>query len=581
MELEHLINVAAGRKPADLVLHRCRLINVLSDEIEEGVDIAITEGRIAGVGPHYEGDEVVDLAGQYVAPGFIDGHVHIESSMLSAREFSNVVCAHGTTAVIADPHEIANVMGTEGIRFMLASSKYCPVYVYIMLSSCVPASPLESSGAELNAVDLLPLMGDPWVLGLAEMMNYPGVINLDEDVIDKLKVARGTIIDGHAPGLTGLNLQAYAAAGIRSDHECTTLEEAREKLRAGLYIMIREGSQARNLDALLPLITPATAERFMFVTDDRDTEDLMNEGHIDYMIRRALKYGIKPTIAVRLATHNAARYFGIKSVGAVAPGYHAALAVIDNLEDFNVTQVYQGGRLVARDGVCVDDSPSPRLPVLRSAVNIHWLEPQQFEVKAPALASDGKPPTTQRVHVIELVPGQIVTQRSVEELPVVDGVVMPDPAKDVLKIAVIDRHQASGRMGLGFVRGFGLTAGALASTVAHDSHNVIVAGTNDQDLFEAAVHIARVRGGMCVVRDGKVLADLPLPIAGLMGQYKAPELLERLQKLNAAAAELGSKLRRPFMAMAFLSLSVIGSLKITDKGLIDVEQFEPIELLVP
>lgn len=573
MELRQLIDVAAGRRPADLILRNGKVVNVLSDEIYEA-DIAITAGRIAGIG-RYDAPQVVDLKGRYVCPGFIDAHVHIESSMLSVPEFAGVVAAHGTTAVVTDPHEVANVMGTEGIRFMLAASKYCPVRVYVMLSSCIPASALESAGAELTAVDLLPLFTDEWVLGLAEVMNYRGVVDLEDEVLDKLKVARGRIIDGHAPGLSGRELQAYVAAGIGSDHECTTAEEAREKLRLGLFVMIREGTQARNLDALLPLVTPATVDRFMFVTDDKDVEDLLDEGHIDHMVCRAIAAGLKPTLAIRLASFNAARYFGLEGFGAIAPGYHAALTVLEDLNRCRVTQVYQDGSLVAENGQSVyEPPPHRRSPILRSAINVQWLEVEQFAVPARSAGS-------QRVHVIEMTEDQLQTKGSVEALPVVDGKVMPDPARDVAKIMVIERHQASGRVGLGFVRGFGLRSGAIASSVAHDAHNLIVAGTNDRDMYHAAVHVVKMRGGLCAAKDGRVLADVPLPIAGLMSDAPALELRGQVQALNAATRELGCSLRRPFMALSFMSLSVIGSLRITDQGLINVDKFARIDLFVP
>lgn len=573
MELDRLIDVAMGQIPADLVLRGGRIVNVLSDEIYEA-DVAIAEDRIAGVG-RYEGRETVDLDGRYVCPGFIDGHVHIESSMLSVPEFAKIVSARGTTAVVADPHEIANVLGAEGIRFMLASSKYCPIHVYVTLSSCVPASHLESSGAELNAIDLLPFLSDEWVVGLAEVMNYRGVVAKDDDVLDKLKVASDRVIDGHAPGLTGPALNAYVAAGVRSDHECTTIEEAQEKLRLGMFVMIREGSQARNLDALLPLVTPATADRFIFVTDDKDVDDLMDEGHIDHMVRRAIAQGIRPTDAIKMASLNTARYFGLRGVGAIAPGYQASIAVLDDLEGCRVSRVYESGTLVAVDGVCVEAGEARRRsPVLRSAINVHWLEPGQFVVR-----SDGQ--AARPVHVIEVVEDQIQTGRSVETLPVRDGAVHADPARDVLKVAVIERHQASGNTGLGFVRGFGLAGGAIASSVAHDSHNLVVVGTNDRDMFEAAVHLVKIRGGLCVVRDGVVLADVPLPIGGLMSNVPADEMIRQLRTLHSAAGQLECKLRRPFMAMSFLSLSVIGTLRVTDQGLIDVERFEKIDLFAP
>ncbi len=571
MELEQLIAVAAGRHPAELLLRNGKIVNVLTNEIYEA-DLAIAGGRIAGIGD-YQADEVLDLKGKYICPGFIDAHVHIESSMLSVAEFAKVVVARGTTTVITDPHELANVLGTEGIRFVLSSSKYCPIHVYVMLSSCVPASHLEGGGAELNAVDLLPFLSDEWVLGLAEVMNYPGVVAGAEDVIDKLRIAQNHCIDGHAPGMTGQDLMAYVAAGIQTDHECTTLEEAREKLRLGLKILVREGSPARNLDALLPLINNENAGRFLFCVDDKDVDDLLEEGHIDCMVRRAIAAGIDPPVAIRIASHNAAQHYGLRQVGAVCPGYHAALTVLEDLKDCRVTHVFQNGELVAENGTCVSEFPlGHREPILRSTINVSWLEESIFQVPA---GGTGHP----RVNIIEMIEDQIRTDRSIETMPVWEGSIAADPNRDLAKIAVIERHQALGDVGLGFVRGFGLEHGAIASSVAHDAHNLIIAGTNDKDMFEAAVQLVRIRGGLCVVADGKVLADCPLPIAGLMSDRPAAELRSQLRAVRAAAAQIGCKVRRPFMALSFLSLSVIGSLKVTDKGLVDVDLFKPISVL--
>lgn len=571
MELKQRIDVAMGREPADLVLKNGRIVNVLSCEIHEG-DVAIVGDRIAGIG-QYEGKQTVDLAGRYVCPGFIDGHVHIESSMLDVPEFAKVVVAHGTTAVITDPHEIANVMGTEGIRYMLASSKYCPIHVYFMASSCVPASQFESAGGELLALDLEPLLADRWVLGLAEMMNYPGVIGGDEDCLDKLRLNNDRPIDGHAPGLTGRELCAYAASGVTTDHECTTLDEAREKLRMGMTIMIREGSQARNLDALLPLVQPETLDRFMFVTDDKDVDDLVEQGQIDHMIRRSVAAGLNPIHAIKLATINPARHFGLHHFGAVAPGRMASLTILDDLDECRVSEVYQAGRRVYADGQAIDLDAKIRKPhMLRSSINVHWIEPEHFEIASPR---DGEV----RVHVIEVMEDRIDTKRSVETLRADGGRLHADPKRDLCKLAVIERHQASGNVGLGFVHGFGISSGAIASSVGHDSHNIVIAGTNDHDMYTAAVHIVKIRGGLCVVKGGKVLADVPLTIAGLMSNVDAETLSAQLRNLHEAAKALDGKLRRPFMALSFLSLSVIGELKLTDQGLIDVDKFERIDLV--
>jgi len=571
MDLKTRVDIAAGRKPADLVLKNGRIVNVLSCEIHEG-DVAIAGDRIVGIGS-YEGREEVDLKGQYVCPGFIDGHVHIESSMLTVPEFAKLVVTRGTVAVVTDPHEIANVMGAEGIRFMLSSSKYCPIFVFMMVSPCVPASPFESSGAELSALDLLPFLGDRWVLGLAEMMDYRGVAAGQPECLDKLKIVNRHPVDGHAPGLSGRELCAYIAAGVRSDHECTTVEEAREKLRLGMHIMIREGSHARDLEALLPLVRPDTVDRFMFVTDDKDVEDLLGEGHIDHMVRRAIAAGVHPVHAIRMASYNTARYFGLDDLGAVAPGMLASLAVLEDLERCRVRRVYHCGRLVAEDGVAIDRDAALRRPqILRSSINVHWLEPGHFAIRAP---HDGEC----SVHVIEVREGRIETGRSIERLRVIGGELHADPQRDLCKVAVIERHQASGNIGLGLVRGFGLSAGALASSVGHDSHNLVVVGTNDPDLLAAAVQVVKMRGGLCAVRDGRVLAEVPLPVAGLISELDAPSLSARLRRLHEATRDLDVRLRRPFMALSFLTLSVIGALKITDRGLVDVDRQEVIGLI--
>lgn len=571
-ELKKCIDAAAGRIPPDLVLAGGRIVNVLSHEIHDG-DVAIVGDRIVGIGA-YDGLQNIDLAGRYICPGFIDGHIHIESSMLRVDEFARVVSVHGTTAVVADPHEIANVLGAEGIRFILSSSKHSPIHVFITASSCVPASRFETAGGELDALDLSPLFHDKWVIGLAEMMNYPGVVAGDEDCLEKLKMAHGRVIDGHAPGLRGRDLCAYTAAGIMSDHECTTLDEAREKLRMGMYIMIREGSQARNLEALLPLITPATADRIMFVTDDRDVDDLLAHGHMDHILRLAIANGLDPITAVRLVTINPARYFRLHQLGAVAPGRIASLTIVDDLESFNVNRVYHAGRLVALDGTPCDVPDVPRRSIsVHSSMNVHWLNPEQFAIPAPHTCGNSCP-----VHVIEVSDGRINTTHTVETVRVVGNRLQSDTHRDIAKLAVIERHLASGNIGFGFVRGFGLKAGALASTVGHDSHNLLVAGTNDHDMYTAAVHLVKISGGFCVVRDGQVLADVPLPIAGLMSDQPAHVLTQQLKQLHLAAASLDCILRRPFMALAFLSLSVIGEMKVTDQGLVDVRQFKLIDL---
>jgi len=570
-----IIDVATGRRSADLVLKNARIVNVVSHEILEG-DVAIFGDRIAGIG-RYEADQTIDIKGRFLCPGLIDAHVHIESSMLCVPEFARVVVGCGTTAVIADPHEFANVMGTAGISYVLRTAKHGPIDVYVMLSSCVPASPLETAGAELTAEDLDPFLANPWVLGLAEMMNYPGVIAAAPDVLSKIDIAANRVVDGHAPGLVGRDLAAYAAAGIMSDHECTTAEEAAEKLRCGLFIMIREGSQTRNLEALVPLIRPETADRFMFCTDDKDVRDLMDEGHIDFAIRKAIRLGLDPILAVRLGSLNTARYFGLRGTGAILPGYQADIAVMEDLKDCRVTQVFRRGRLVAEDGHCTDPPISKEgVSSLRSSINVHNLDLLDYAIPAPDGTSADNPP---RVHVIEALDNRIDTQRSIEPALVKNGQLIADPARDLAKMFVVERHRASGEIGRAFVRGFNLQAGAIAGSVAHDAHNLVAVGTNDADIHVAIQHVIYTHGGQVVVRDGRILADLPLPIAGLVTDQPAGLAAQKLRDLSEAARAIGCRFDQPFMALAFMSLSVIGQLKLTNQGLIDVDKFQPIPLV--
>jgi adenine deaminase len=484
MELSKIIKYARGEEEVDLLLKNVRLVNVLSGEIYL-TNVAVARTKIVGFG-EYRAKEVMDLDGYYLCPGFIDGHVHIESSMLTIPEFAKVVVPHGTTAVVIDPHEIANVLGLDGIRYMLESSKYNPLSVYVMLPSCVPATDMETSGSQLASYDLAPLFSNPWVLGLAEMMNYPGVIFGESEVLAKIASARGHPIDGHAPGLTGKDLAAYIAAGIGSDHECTTIEEAREKLRLGMYVMIREGSTAKNLRDLLPLVTPTNARRMMFVTDDRHPGDLIKEGHIDHIIRLAIDQGIDPVIAIQMATLNPAEYFGLKDLGAIAIGRQADMVLFDNFKDFNILKVWRAGTLVAENGKIIPwERPQRSIP-LRSSMNIKW---DGVDFRIPAQSS--------KVKVIEIIPGQIITRKLVTEAKIVDGYAVADVDRDILKIAVIERHTASGNMGKGFVKGFGLKRGALASSVAHDSHNIVVVGVSDEDMMKAVKEIEAMKGGPC------------------------------------------------------------------------------------
>jgi len=563
MEISELIKVARGEEPADLLLKNARVVNVFSGEIEE-TGVAISHSRIVGLGNDYPARREVDLRGRYIAPGFIDAHVHIESAMVPPFEFARAVVPHGTTSVIIDPHEIANVLGVEGIRYMLEASKYTPFSVFVMVPSCVPATNLETNGGILRWSDLIQFKSDPWVVGLGEMMNYPGVLYRDESVLDKLRAFSDRRIDGHAPGVMGRDLESYVAAGIASDHECTTVEEAREKIRLGMRVMIREASNAHNLKALLPIITPKNARRILFVTDDRFPADLIDEGHIDYIVRTAIREGLDPVTAIQIATLNASEYFNLHDRGAIAPGRRADLIVFDNFENLAIEQVYRGGQLVARNGRTLPQEIPPRHLPVRNSMNINWAKVDM------RLAANGH----RQVRAIDMVPDQIVTGQSVHAARLEGGNMVADPSRDLLKIAVIERHQGTGNVGLGFVRGLKLKRGAIGSSVAHDSHNIIVAGTNDDDLMTAARAIAAMQGGLVAVENGEVLSRVPLPIAGLMSDQPIERVRAQMDALVDVARDLGTDLHAPFMALAFLALPVIPELKLTDRGLVDVNKFD-------
>ncbi len=566
--LDQMIDVAAGRTRADLVLKNANVVNVFTGEVNPG-DIAIHGAYIAGIG-EYVGNEVIDLKGKYVSPSFIDGHVHVESSMVMPIQYARAVVPHGTGAVVADPHEIANVLGMEGILYMSKSMRGGPLEFYMMLPSCVPSTDLETNGVALDYLDIKPLMTEHYVLGLAEMMNYPGVIYRDPSILEKIRVAlsMGKRIDGHAPDLDGLDLNAYAAARITSEHECVDIEEAKRKLERGMHIHIREGSTTKNLEALAPLIEPHTAEFCSFVTDDRNSLDLITKGHIDSMVRDAIAFGVDPVLAIKVASLSTARHYGLQFVGAVAPGYHADIVVLDSLEKINVEMVYKQGVLVAKKGKMVQEFGVEQQPRLRRSVNIHYLEPEDFQVKARG----------DRMNVIGMVPDQVITEHLIEEPKVEDGLVVPDIDRDIVKVAIIERHNASEPRSVGFVKGTGITDGAMVSSIAHDSHNIVAVATNDTDLIQAAVQIVRMQGGIALAQGGKVIESLPLPIAGLMSDQPMEHVNERLKDLKSAAQKLGTPLEEPFMAMAFLSLPVIPKLKITDQGLVDVGRFRLIDL---
>jgi len=565
--LQRRIRVARGEIPAELVLRNARLVNVCSGECYPA-DIAIADGRVVGIsapGEGYRGHEERDLQGRWLAPGLIDGHMHIESTMLVLSEFARIVTPRGVTVVILDPHEFANVMGVAGIRYVLESGRDLPLSSYIMLSSCVPASAYESPYRVLTAEDLLPLLEDERVLGLAEMMNMPGVLHADEQVLAKIVATqkRGLVVDGHAPGLDGPDLCAYATAGVMSDHECTTLEEARQRIRLGMWLMIREGSAARNLDTLLPLVKELHPPRVFFVTDDRDPQDLTTRGDVDSMVRRAVELGLDPVEAVRLASYNTAQYFHLYDRGAIAPNFIADLVVLDDFNTFKVESVYKDGKLVARDGRLLVDTPAASFTGVTGTVHIGNVSENDLRIP-------GKPGL---IEVVGIEPGQITTKHLREQAALRNGEIVSDPSRDLLKLVVIERHHASGNIGLGMVKGFGLRKGALASSVAHDAHNLVIAGVDDNDILRAARVLEEMGGGFACVVDGEVRASVPLPFGGLVSPLPAAELVQQLRVLDAAAAELGCTLEHPYMTLSFLSLSVIPSLKLTDQGLIDVETF--------
>lgn len=560
--LRNTIEISGGAKRVDLLLKNARVVNTFSGDVHR-THVAIHRGRVVGFGD-YKAKQTMDLKGAYVAPGFIDGHVHIESSMVKIPEFARVVLPHGTTTAVIDPHEIANVLGLDGIRYMLASSEDSPLSVYMMLPSCVPSTTLETAGAELSAHDLGLLLNDDRVLGIGEMMDYPGVINRRDEVLKKILIAKHKVIDGHAPMLKDKKLYAYVAAGIRSDHECTDVAEGREKLRAGMYIMIREGTAAKNLRGLLPLVNSENSRKFVFVTDDRHLEDIAREGHIDYLVRTAIRLGVDPIRAIQMATINTAEYFGLKNLGAIAPGYAADLVVIDDLKKLHITGVFKDGRLVSKGGDVEPGVIREYKGKTRGTVNVKWIEHEDFAMKA-----QGK-----FARVINVIPDQIVTKATVERVKEDGGYVSSDTERDILKIAVIERHMASGRIALALVKGFGLKKGAIASSVSHDSHNIIVVGTHDGDMYTAAVQVVKMQGGIVAALNGQVLEALPLPVAGLMSDRSADFVREKQKRLNEIARMLGSKLSDPFMAMSFLTLPPIPEIRITDRGLIDAVKFQ-------
>lgn len=560
-EVTRAIDCAAGRAPGTLLLRNARLVNVLSGEIYR-TDILLAGRLIAALGEGYTAEDEIDLGGRHVIPGLIDGHLHLESSLVEPAEYARAVVPRGVTAVVADPHEIANVLGVAGIEYVLAATANLPLDVFLTASSCVPATSLETAGARLTPADIDALLNHARVVGVAELMNFPGVIGAEAAEVQKALLAgkHGKVADGHAPQVTGRELNAYLAAGISSDHESSVLAEAQEKLRLGCMVMIREGSAARNLEALLPLIRPENAHQICFVTDDRHPHDLMDQGGVDCLVRRAIGAGIDPALAVRLATLNPARHFRLDRRGAVAPGYLADLVVLDDLPSLKAGMVFKGGRLVAREGHLQVETPSHMDLRVLDTVKLPSLTPAAFRL--PASGS--------RVRAVGLVPGEILTREVIVTPRVENGEVVADPDRDLAKLAVIERHGRAGRMGVGLVQGFGLRRGAIASTVGHDSHNLLIAGVSDADMLAAARLVAEMGGGFVAVADGLELARLALPIAGLVSHEPLAVVREGLDRLEEAARSLGVRIHSPFMALSFLALPVIPALRLTDMGLVAV-----------
>lgn len=564
------IDLASGKIKPELVLKNARIINVFSHEIIEG-DIAIDHGKIIGIG-NYLGEREIDLEGKFVSPGFIDGHVHIESSMVSPSEFARAVVPRGTTTVITDPHEIANVSGIDGIQYMIEASYNLPLDVYFMIPSCVPATSFENSGAILKAKDLSKLIDHDKVLGLGELMDYPGVLSKDTDVIDKIKLAHehGKIIDGHAPEISDKELNAYVGAGVHTEHECSTVEEMLERLRLGMYILIRQGSAARNLEELIKGLTKENMPRCLFCTDDKHPEDILEDGHIDNNVRLAINNGVDPIASIAMATINAANCYNLKNKGAIAPGYDADLIVLDNLEDLNVLEVYKEGQLVGKDKKPLFDVEKTDISKVIDTVRIGDIKEEDLKIKL----------SSNRVNVMKLLSHSLVTKKVVREVKLDDGEFKYDKPRDILKLAVIERHNMTGNIGLGLVEGFNLKEGAIASTIAHDSHNIIVIGDNDEDMVRAIKEVSRVGGGITISSGGEILETLELKIAGLMSDKSMEEVnlkLENMLRISYDKLDVNPKLE-PFMTLSFLALPVIPEVKLTDMGLFDVTKFEFIDL---
>ncbi|MGH2683483.1 MAG: adenine deaminase [Actinomycetota bacterium] len=569
-KLRRRLAVSRGDEPADLVIRGGRVLSVFTGELLEA-DVAVAGEHVAGVGRYDDGRQTVDASGLVLLPGFIDGHMHIESTKLMVDEFARAALPWGTTTVVLDPHEIANVFGLDGVRAILASADAVPLDYYVMVSSCVPASAFESSAHTVTAEDIARFLEEePRALGVAEMMNFPSVVRGDDDALSKLEAARlagGGHVDGHAPGLSGRDLNAYIAAGVRSDHECTTYQEALEKRRLGMWIMIREGSAARNLEALLPLVLELGPGNSMLCTDDREPDQLLREGHINDVMRRAVVLGCPPAEAVVMGTLNAARYHRLHEHGALAPGYLADIVTVEDLERFRPVKVWKRGRLVAQDGRAADIPRVAAPDWMRGSVRVPALTAGDFRMEAGG-----------RVRVIGVDAGEIVTRALVLEPARRDGEAVADPGRDLAKAAVVERHKGTGRIGLGFVQGFGLRRGALASTHAHDAHNVVVVGVDDTDMAVAVNRLAEIGGGQVAVAGGHVLGEVPCPIGGLISDRPVEEVAAAVEHMEKAASELGVIIQSPFMAISFLALSVVPELKLTDLGLVDAVKFELVPL---
>ena len=569
LDRKKLVQVALGNEPADLVLKNAEVFHVFTGEFLNA-DVAIADGYIAGVGENYTGITEIDLSGKFLLPGYIDSHINLESSTLLPDEFARAAISNGTTTVIMDPHEIANVCGTAGIRFMLEATERIPLNVYMTLPSCVPSSRLDTSGAILEADDLKPILSHPRVLGLGEMMDFHGVLNLNEGVYAKLSMADNILVEGHAPGLKDKTLMAYAAAGIKSDHECTTPEQALQRLRAGMHLHLREGAVSKNFMALSEVINQDTAPYISFCADDISAEELLKEGHINKIVRMAISRKVPVATVLQIATINTAKYYGLKDVGAIAPGYKADILVMDSQNVRMPRQVYKSGQLVCTDGVVVDIPKTVIPPEVLNTINIKEIRKEDLKI----------PMNGNMANVIGIVPYQVVTKHFKLQVAVKNGEVISDIENDILKLAVFERHHGTGNVGLGLVKGLGLKSGAIASSIAHDSHNIIVAGTNDTDIILAVEEISRIGGGIVIVENGSILSCFPLPVAGLMTDLPAQEVADKQAELREIAHSLGVySFINPFLTLSFCSLPVIPALKLTDQGLVLVAtgKYIPVE----